>query len=205
MKKCPILNNTNDFRQKSLDVKDCNVSGTFKNIQNVSENGSIIIMRSTKKIDIFDYPKLYIDGLTYPRIYYDEKGEYGIIGQNQFYIIGDKLNKQNDYFKTKLSALLLTYIKFRMDFIEPRYYPDVRTLPLETINDETLADYFGFTKEERAAINATEYPTREYTFKELTCAELKEGKGKEPKPKTEKKPRKAAKGVSRRTHKRIHH
>jgi hypothetical protein len=60
-----------------------------------------------------------------------------------------------------------------MDFIEPKYYPDVRTLPLEKITDETLADYFGFTKEEREVINSTEYPMREYIFKEITCAELK--------------------------------
>ena len=80
--------------------------------------------------------------------------------------------KQNDYFKTKLSALLLKYTKYRQDFIEPRYYPDVRSLPLETINDETLADYFGFTQEERDAINATVYPVREYKFKEITCSEL---------------------------------
>jgi len=37
----------------------------------------------------------------------------------------------------------------------------------------SLADYFGFNKEERAAIEATEYPKREYKFKEITCAEVK--------------------------------
>jgi hypothetical protein len=54
----------------------------------------------------------------------------------------------------------------------------ISTLPLEKITDETLADYFGFTKEEREAINATEYPKREYKFKEITCAQLK-GENKE--------------------------
>ena len=77
------------------------------------------------------------------------------------------------YFNTKLSALILKYVKYRQEFIEPRYYPDVRKLPLDKITDETLADYFGFTKEEREAINATEYPKREYKFKEITCAQLK--------------------------------
>ena len=124
-------------------------------------------------MEYLDQPKIYIDGINYPRFYYDKEGKYGVIDQNQFYIIGKNLNKQSDYFKTKLSALLLKYIKYRQDFIEPRYYPDVRTLPLEKITDETLATYFGFTKEECAAINATEYPKREYKFKEITCAELK--------------------------------
>lgn len=57
------------------------------------------------------------------------------------------------------------------DFIISVIY--VRKIKLDTITDETLADYFGFTKEEREAINATEYPKREYKFKEITCAELK--------------------------------
>jgi hypothetical protein len=89
------------------------------------------------------------------------------------------LNKLEDYFKTKLSALLLANIKYRMKFIDPKYYPDIRSLPIEKITDETLADYFGFTKEEREAINATEYPKREYKFKEITCAELKKEKASE--------------------------
>ena len=84
-----------------------------------------------------------------------------------------------DYFKTKLSAILLKHTKYDQEFIEPKYYPDVRALPLKIINDETLADYFGFTKEERASINATAYPKRQYKFKEITCAQLKDKKAKE--------------------------
>jgi DNA modification methylase len=168
-----ILNNTDDFKQKALTKKDCNDDGKYKNIQKIAEDGNIIIIKSDKKMEYLETPKIYIDGINYPRFYYDKNGEYGIIDQNQFYIIGNNLNKQSDYFKTNLSALLLKYIKYRQDFIEPRYYPDVRTLPIEKITDETLADYFGFTKEERDAINATEYPQREYKFKEITCAQLK--------------------------------
>jgi hypothetical protein len=168
-----ILNNTDDFKQKALSQKDCNDGGKYKNIQKITEDGNIIVIKSDKKMEYLDKPKIYIDGINYPRFYYDKVGEYGIIDQNQFYIIGNNLKKQADYFKTKLSALLLKYIKYRQDFIEPRYYPDVRSLPLDKINDDTLADYFNFTKEEREQINATVYPTREYKFKEITCAQLK--------------------------------
>jgi hypothetical protein len=173
MKKSPILNATDDFKQKSLSNKDCNDSGRYKNIQKITEDGNVIILRSDKKMEYHDMPKLYIDGINYPRIYYDTKGEYGVIDQNQFYLIGDNLTKQTDFFKTKLSAMLLKYIKYRQDFIEPRYYPDVRELPIAEITDESLADYFGFTQEEREAINAIEYPIREYTFKEIPCAQVK--------------------------------
>jgi hypothetical protein len=79
MKKAPILNDTDDLKQKALSKKDCNDGGQYKNIQKISEDGNIVIIRSEKKMDNFDYPKLYIDGINYPRTYYDKDGEYGII------------------------------------------------------------------------------------------------------------------------------
>ena len=175
MKKSPILNDTDDFKQKSLSIDDCRDSGQYKNIQKISEDGHIIVLRSDKKMEYHDIPKLYIDGINYPRIYFDKKGEYGVIDQNQFYLIGDNLAKQTAFFKTKLAAMLLMYIKYRQDFIEPRYYPDIRELPIDEITDESLAEYFGFTQEERKAINDIKYPSREYTFKEVPCAKVKEG------------------------------
>jgi hypothetical protein len=168
-----ILNNTEDFKQKSLALTDCDDDGKYKNIQKITEDGNIIIIKSNKKMEYHDQPKLYIDGINYPRCFHDKHGEYGIIDQNQFYIVGDNLDKQAEYFNTKLSALLLRYIKYRQDFIEPRYYPDVRTLPIDEITDKTLADYFGFTKEESSAIDEIEYPKRKYDFKEITCDDLK--------------------------------
>ena len=144
-----------------------------QNIQKIGNDGLIYIIKSSKELDTLKFPKIYIDGYHYPRYFYDKDGEYGIIDQNQHYLIGENLGKQEMYFNTKLSALILKYVKYRQEFIEPRYYPDVRKLPLDKITDETLADYFGFTKEEREAINATEYPKREYKFKEITCAQLK--------------------------------
>ena len=106
---------------------------------------------------------------------YDKKGEYGIYEKGQrHYFIGPELDKINDYFKTKLSTLLLRYIKFEQDFIKPDYFPDVRTIELDTINDDTLADYFGFTKEERKEIEEMPYPIHPTSEKiiKLTCSQL---------------------------------
>ena len=173
IEKCPLWRDTNDYKQKALSKNDCKTGGQHQNIQKIGNDGLIYIIKSSKELDTLKFPKIYIDGYHYPRYFYDKDGEYGIIDQNQHYLIGENLGKQEMYFNTKLSALILKYVKYRQEFIEPRYYPDVRKLPLDKITDETLADYFGFTKEEREAINATEYPKREYKFKEITCAQLK--------------------------------
>ena len=162
---------------KSTTVKKCE-HGSNKQIIGIYESGDIHIIKTSEKHPLSSIPKIIINGYTYPRYYYDKLGQYGKYSKDgtNFIIIGEDLDKIKEYFDTKLSALLLNYIKFTQKKIDPKYYPDVRTLPLKKITDETLADYFGFTKEERAAINATEYPKRHYKFKEITCAELKKEK-----------------------------
>jgi hypothetical protein len=159
---------------KSTAVKKCD-SGSYKQILGIYNDGFIKYVKTSEKHPLTNTPKLIINGYTFPRYYYDKAGEYGKYSKDgtNFLILGDELDKVKDYFDTKLSALLLNYIKFTQEKIEPKYYPDVRTIPLEKITDETLAEHFGFTKEERDAINATDYPKREYKFKEVTCAKLK--------------------------------
>jgi len=177
--KCKLFKDTKDYQQKSLGLEDCTNTGSIKNIAGIDELGNILFVKTNKIHPYLKTPKIFIDGSSQLKYIYDNNGEYGIIGQNQSYIIGDNLIKVKKYLKTKLSNFLLRVIKYRQNFIEPRYFPDVRTIPIEKITDETLADYFGFTKEEREAINATEYPKREYKFKEITCAELKKEKASE--------------------------
>lgn len=162
---------------KSSTVKSCK-PGPHKQIIGIYNNGDIKYVKTEEKHPLENTPKIIINGYTYPRYFYDKDGEYGKFSKDgtNFIIEGDNLDKVKKYFDTKLSALILNYIKFTQEKIEPKYFPDVRTLSLDKINDETLADYFGFTKEEREAINATEYPKIEYKFKEITCSELKKDK-----------------------------
>jgi hypothetical protein len=176
-KKSKIFMNTDTL--KSTAVTKCE-AGPHKQIIGIYESGGYLIkyVKTNEKHPLADVPKIIINGYTYPRYYYDKAGEYGKYSKDgtNFIIIGKDLNKVKDYFDTKLSALLLKYIKFTQEKIDPKYYPDVRTISLEKITDDTLADYYGFTKEEREAIHATEYPKREYKFKEITCNELKPDK-----------------------------
>ena len=165
---------------KSTAVKKCE-PGPNKQILGIYNDGFIKYVKTSERHPLTNVPKIIINGYTFPRYYYDKVGEYGKYSKDgtNFIIIGDDLDKVESYFDTKLSALLLNYIKFTQEKIEPKYFPDVRTLPLKKITDDTLADFFDFTKEERAAIDATEYPARRYTLKEVSCAELKKEKPQE--------------------------
>ena len=174
-KKASLFYESDELKVTSIKSDNCS-AGSNKQIHRISESGEISFIKTSIEHKDQHKPKLYLSGYQNPRFYYDKDGVYGLIGSHQHYFIGNELDKLEDYFKTKLSAILLKHIKYDQEFIEPKYYPDVRNLPLKKITDETLADHFGFTKEERAAINATEYPKREYKFKESTCAEIKNEK-----------------------------
>ena len=214
MSKCPLIRDTADYMQKSLANNNCNNGGSYKNVINVTENGQVLIVKSNDELKTKDtrtintMPKIFIDGINYPRILYDERGEYGIIGQNQHYLVGDKLDRQNAFFKTKLSVLLLACIKFRQNFIEPRYYPDVRLLKDKEgkevkITDSSLAEFFGFTPKEITAIeNYAESvnfdPERKYVYTEISCTQMGKKIKDETKGDTKKgRAKKAKKGGSR--------
>lgn len=171
IKKGVFWKENKDFKHISVPC----VPGPNKQILGLYENGEIKVVKTLQTHIDSDKPKIIISGRNYPRVYYDKHGEYGLTGSGVNYWIGnDKNLKQIEMFlKTKLAAFLTKELKFRQDFVEFKYFPDATKLEIEKITDETLADYFGFTKEERDAIEATEYPKREYTFKEVTCAQLK--------------------------------
>ena len=123
-------------------------------------------------------PKIVLYGNHWPRIYYDKKGEYGLIGQHQNYFVGQNLNKLEKFFETKLSALLLKNIKYEQEFIAPKFLPDIRNLQLDKITDTGLAAYFGFTKAQQTTIETTEFPKNEFKFNELKCTEISTPKNK---------------------------
>jgi hypothetical protein len=173
--KSVLFNNSEGYYTSAIADAKCK-TGKYKQVHRITNDGDITYVKTDIMHQKQDVPKIILSGAKYPRFLYDKTGEYGLIGTHQNYFIGEDLDKIEKYFKTKLSALLLANIKYDMKYIEPKYYPDVRKIKLDVITDETLADYFGFTKEERAAINATEYPKREYKFKEITCAGLKKKK-----------------------------
>jgi superfamily II DNA or RNA helicase len=170
--KGPLFKDSNDYRTKTILKTKCE-SGPNKQISRITDKGEIKFVSIKDTHADQSLPKIILSGAKFPRYYFDKDGEYGVIGNDQHYFVGNKLEKLAKFFDTKLSALLLANLKYRMKFIEPKFYPDIRDLPLTSITDETLAEYYGFTKGERDTISAIEYPKREYNFKAITCAELK--------------------------------
>jgi hypothetical protein len=174
LEKSKLWIDNKQFKHKS---SSCN-PGSYKQIKGIYDNGEIIVVKTSTKHEDQELPKIIVSGATYPRVYYDKEGEYGLIGSGVNYWIGSEseLNKINAFLSTKLAAFLTKELRFRQGFIEFKYFPDILSIEIGRVTDESLADYFGFTKEERQVINSTEYPKREYRFKEITCAQLKKEK-----------------------------
>ena len=164
---------------KHITIKQCNDAGQHKLITILEDSGEIKYIKSSVAHPDQDTPKVIVGGVPKPIVLFDKEGEYGLFARGQrHYFVGEDLDKINDYFKTKLSTFILKFVKFEQKFIKPSYYPDVRSIDLHTINDKTLADYFGFTAEERREIDQMPEPIHPNADKiiKITCAQLKEEK-----------------------------
>ena len=178
--KCDLYGNKKGL--KHTQIKECDDKGNNKLITILEEKGVIKYVNSSKPHQDQNTPKVIIGGTYTPIVLFDKEGEYGLYKKGQrSYFIGSELEKINDYFKTKLSTMLLEYVKFEQNFIKPSYFPDVRSINIKTINDDTLADYFEFTAEERKEIEKMPnpiHPTENKIIK-ISCAQLK-GEKEEP-------------------------
>ena len=170
--KSPLFYEGDEHRVSSIELVKCS-SGSNKQIHRINESGEMTVVETSNVHVDQKAPKLYLSGYQTPRVFHDKKGEYGLIGSHQHYFVGSDLDKLEDFFKTKLSALLLKHTKYDQEFIEPKFYPDVRSLHIDKITDETLAKYYKFSTEEIRTIEETELPERKYTTQIKNCAELK--------------------------------
>jgi len=178
--KCDLYGIKKGLKHKQ--IKECDDKGNNKLITILEEKGVIKYVNSSKPHPDQNTPKVIIGGTYTPIVLFDKKGEYGLYQKGQrSYFIGSELEKINDYFKTKLSTMLLEYVKFEQNFIKPSYFPDVRSINIKTINDDTLADYFEFTAEERKEIAKMHDPIHPNGDKiiKITCAQLR-GEKEEP-------------------------
>jgi hypothetical protein len=149
--KTPLFADSDDYKTLSLPIEKCN-PGPHKQFFRFNMWQEIKVINTDTKHPDATKPKLILGGNHSPRVLYDKTGQYGLIGQHQSYFVGNHLDRLDDYFKTKLAARLLTDIKYEQEFIAPRYYPDVRSIPVKHITDESLAKYYGFTEDEQAQI-----------------------------------------------------
>ena len=171
IEKVPFWKENKNFRHTGVEC----TPGTHKQIKGVYDDGTIQFVKTSKQHKDQTLPKIFVSGATYPRIYYDTEGEYGATGTTVHYWIGDKpeLDKIRDFLNTKLSAFLTTELRFRQGFVEWKYFPDITTLHIGKITDESLADYFKLTDAEIKIIQMVDFPTREYKFKEVECPKPK--------------------------------
>jgi hypothetical protein len=177
IKKAPLFGEGTGLKHKT--IQQCNDSGAYKLITILKDSGIIEYVQSSIAHPDQDIPKLIVGGVPKPIILYDKNGEYGLYQKGQrHYFIGDHLDKINDFFKTKLSTYLLRNVKYEQGFIKPNFLPDIRELDLKTINDITLADYFGFTQKERTEINEMPYPIHPKSDKiiKIKCSEINKSK-----------------------------
>lgn len=174
IKKCKLFGKDIYSSSQSNNEKNPCIAGKFPQLKTFGEDGNIIFIKTNKEHEYQNKSKLFLFGYNTPRVYYDKKGEYGAIGTHHHYFIGDKLDKLYDYFNTHLSALLLEFVKYDQDYLEPKFYPDIRSIDgMNTITDKSLADYFGFTEEERSNIMKHPIYNKKYQLKEESCMSKK--------------------------------
>jgi hypothetical protein len=140
------------------------IRGDYRSISKILQTGNVHVISTEKKHRTHDIPKLIFNGYNYARYIYDKDGIYGAQGGDIFYIIGDNLEKIIEFFNTKLCSLLILHLKMVQDKIKPQNYPDVRLLPLDIINDETLSQFYGFTDDEKISISKMKLPHTDYNF-----------------------------------------
>ncbi len=166
--KCKLFGNGEGLKHTS--IKECSNTGPHKLITILEDTGEIKYVKSSVAHPDQTTPKVIVGGIPKPIVLFDKDGEYGIYKQGQrHYFVGEDLNKINDYFKTKLSTYILKFAKYEQKFIKPAYYPDVRAIPEDElkdnegnitrkINEETLANYFGFNETEKGEIDKMPLP-----------------------------------------------
>lgn len=171
IKNIALWQNNNNFRHKGVSC-DNGKDGMYKQIYGIFEEGCIVVIKTNDKHIDMSTPKIVVSGRNYPRVFYDEKGEYGLTGSSINYWIGDKdqLSKLKKFLSTKLSALLTQQLKFRQNFVEFKFFPDITNLNVD-VTDESLATFFKFTNDEKDIINKIDFPKRTYTIVYKKCSD----------------------------------
>ena len=165
---------TNMPRKKSLFSQDKpSKKHPFKNIKTCILNKlapELVINYSNIKQAYADQPKLVLAHKMYGFPYVDELGEFGISNRDNYVIVErniEELKILRDFFSTKTALYIFEATRYRMKYLEKyafEFIPDVTRLPdfPKVINDDTIAEYFGFDEIDKK--NIQEYHKKPYTF-----------------------------------------
>ena len=120
----------------------------------------LVINYSNKPLAFSQQTKLILAHKMYGMPYLDISGEYGISNRDNYVIQKEKLSdliKLHTFLSTKTAIYLFKSTRYRMMYLEKYAFeliPDITNLldfP-EVINDDTIADYFGFDEKDRENI-----------------------------------------------------
>ena len=164
---CLKPNKTNMPKTGSLFSLDENAyENKYPNIKTcIIENGvnpKLLIEYSNIEQSYAGIPKLVLAHKMYGFPYLDISGTYGISNRDNYVFHSmsvERMKKIGQFLSTKTALYLFEMTRYRMKYLEKYAFeliPDITNIAdfPEVINDETIADYFGFDKEERIAINA---------------------------------------------------
>ena len=160
---CPIQKErSEEFKYEN--VKSCVLIGEKK------VTPKLILEYSNEKLDFTNTPKLILAHKMYGFPYLDSEGKYGVSRRDNYIIIKetiDELIKLQKFLSTKTALYVFEATRYRMKFLEKYAFdllPDITQLPdfPEEINDDTIAEYFGFDEHDKKNINA--YQKKKYNF-----------------------------------------
>ena len=145
-----------------INVKTCIIDDNL--------NPKLVFNYSKSPQSFHGKPKLILAHKMYGFPFLDKTGKYGISNRDNYVITGKSLmdfKKLSDFFSTKTALYIFEATRYRMKYLEKYAFeliPDICRLsnfPKE-INDQTIAEYFGF--DEQDSENIRRLHKREYTF-----------------------------------------
>jgi hypothetical protein len=131
----------------------------FSNISTcvlTNNHPTIVITHTDKPCPYHDTPKVVLAHKMYGFPYFDKKGEYGISTRDNYIILHDDmdiLDKFFDFFNNHFAIYLFETTRYRMKYLEKyvfEFIPDISNIPdfPQTINQDTILEYFGFDDNE---------------------------------------------------------
>jgi uncharacterized protein (UPF0305 family) len=103
--------------------------------------------------------------------YLDKEGKYGVSNRDSYIIIKENINdllRLQQFLSTKTALYIFEATRYRMKFLEKYAFdliPDITQLHdfPEEINDDSIAEYFGFDECDKKNIEKLHYK-KKYNF-----------------------------------------
>ena len=147
---------------------------SYKNIRtciiDTELNPELVLEYSKSPLMFHGKPKLVLPHKMYGFPFLDKTGKYGISNRDNYVIMGKSiidLKKIQAFLSTKTALYIFEATRYRMKYLEKYAFeliPDITRASdfPKTINDETIADYFGFDDDDR--LNIQRLHKKKYTF-----------------------------------------